>query len=548
MELFDLDKLNQLSLKEQIDIKKRIIETTPLRLIPPDYLPPVHTKKYYFISYSHKDYKEVYSDIFDFQQKGLSVWYDQGIAAGDNWKDTAEKYMMPFECRGVVFYISENALKSKAIKAEIEFAKSTGKPFIVILISDNKELSLNYLIEKLYSDGVIGKSEFDFYKRMFPNEIIYIRYEDIVQNKVKLIKGSLKKQPILELDTFSSSLVVGNIEPEDLLISNKFKIVIRGLYDYYAKEVLISDFFELLSNPRVIKSFLLEHYKRAYLKSVKESLLVLLKKKPIALSAENVNGIEIGQAAFSNMKNLQYAEIPLCDCSNYGFNYIFDYAFFGCKKLTEIKFVSIGETFAHVEIGKCAFNRCDSLRKFDFSRIENFGEYSFCLCTSLEEVDLSNNEVLAVISAGTFQNCNNLKKVTFNEEIVAIDDYAFCDTSIEKIILPKDLDTIGSYAFGFCRALKEILFKNKISIIERGAFFRCDSLKTVHLPRSLTSISPSAFGNCKSLVKVFYNGTSKRLMEITQNKIDECFWSKENNIEIMCRDKTIFIEKKNDES
>ena len=107
-DFIDLKVIDSLPLEEQIKIKKMIINQNELDLIPPGYLPDVVTSEYYFVSYSHRDYRLVYSDIFDLQQNGLAIWYDQGIAAGDNWKDTALKYITPFECKGVLFYISDD--------------------------------------------------------------------------------------------------------------------------------------------------------------------------------------------------------------------------------------------------------------------------------------------------------------------------------------------------------------------------------------------------------------------------------------------------------
>ena len=72
---------------------KRIEQTESLNEVSLECLPPVQTDKYYFVSYSHKDYKLVYKDIFYLQQNGFSIWYDRGMEAGKNWKETAEKYI-----------------------------------------------------------------------------------------------------------------------------------------------------------------------------------------------------------------------------------------------------------------------------------------------------------------------------------------------------------------------------------------------------------------------------------------------------------------------
>ena len=65
MKLLDLDTLSKLPPDQQIEIKKGIIETNALEDITIAYLPDVHTSDYYFVSYSHLDYVDVYCDIFE---------------------------------------------------------------------------------------------------------------------------------------------------------------------------------------------------------------------------------------------------------------------------------------------------------------------------------------------------------------------------------------------------------------------------------------------------------------------------------------------------
>jgi len=63
---------------------------------------------YYFVSYSHKDYKKVFKDILAFQQNGLPIWYDRGLESGKSWINEVKKKISSYYCRGVIFYISED--------------------------------------------------------------------------------------------------------------------------------------------------------------------------------------------------------------------------------------------------------------------------------------------------------------------------------------------------------------------------------------------------------------------------------------------------------
>jgi hypothetical protein len=73
-----------ISIEEKI---KKIEQTTTLNEVSLECLPPVQTEKYYFVSYSHKDYKKVFKEILLLQSKGISLWYDRGMRPGKDWKE-----------------------------------------------------------------------------------------------------------------------------------------------------------------------------------------------------------------------------------------------------------------------------------------------------------------------------------------------------------------------------------------------------------------------------------------------------------------------------
>ena len=77
--------------------------------------------KYIFISYAHKDYKQVYEDLARLSVKGVPFYYDYRLRAGKNWEDQIRTYLADPRCAGVIFYISENFFLSESIQKEIEF-------------------------------------------------------------------------------------------------------------------------------------------------------------------------------------------------------------------------------------------------------------------------------------------------------------------------------------------------------------------------------------------------------------------------------------------
>lgn len=67
--------------------------------------------------------------------------------------------------------------------------------------------------------------------------------------------------------------------------------------------------------------------------------------------------------------------------------------------------------------------------------------------------------------------------------VTKIEEYAFYNTSIKKLVLPEGLKTIGTRAFQKCYDLVEIEFSSTIESIEQSAFGICPSLLTMTIPK-----------------------------------------------------------------
>ncbi len=89
---------------------------------------------------------------------------------------------------------------------------------------------------------------------------------------------------------------------------------------------------------------------------------------------------------------------------------------------------------------------------------------------------LTNDEV-------TTKSLDHLVKKSHLEAPFAtvVGDYGFTNQiNVKKIVLPK-VSYLGSYAFEYCDNLEEVVFTNKLTHIEPGAFARCNkNLKIVY--------------------------------------------------------------------
>ena len=173
----------------------------------------------------------------------------------------------------------------------------------------------------------------------------------------------------------------------------------------------------------------------------------------------------IGQSAFS-WTSLESITIPD------SVERIYDYAFSTCKNLTK---ATIGAT----TLGQKVFQDCENLKDVTFTDGTNsIGDYTFYNCTSLANVTFGNN--ITSIGLRAFDHCSSLTSVTIPDSVTSIRGMTFTScTSLTSVKLPKNL-----------------------SVIPYRMFYACSSLTSIAIPDSVTSIEDSAFGYCTSLTRV----------------------------------------------
>jgi hypothetical protein len=184
---------------------------------------------------------------------------------------------------------------------------------------------------------------------------------------------------------------------------------------------------------------------------------------------------EIGQGLFKDNLNLKRiiinAELDTIRAS------VFD----SCINLTSVK-------FKHPESLKCisskAFNKCNSLKNFDFSaltklRIIEFDAFSE---TDLEFVDFGNAGPFE-IGKNAFSCCYNLKSVNLGYNLQKIKYNAFlaCKRLSFVSIFSEDLSEIDASAFALCNSLNTFVCYS-CPEIDKNAFelTKIETIKTKH--------------------------------------------------------------------
>ena len=112
--------------------------------------------------------------------------------------------------------------------------------------------------------------------------------------------------------------------------------------------------------------------------------------------------------------------------------------------------------------------------------------------TNLVELDISGMAVTSIPSSA-FSNKWGLEKIVLPKKLETIGNSAFSGTGIKEIELSESLTTLDSHAFQNCTSLVSIKIPDKITKISYGTFSNCSNLQSVSFPSTLTLIEERAF-------------------------------------------------------
>ncbi len=101
-------------------------------------LPYTGSDPYVFISYAHADADKVYPVLSRLQLERCRVWFDAGIAAGENWRRMIASKIEAEDCKNFLLFISKNSVNSFDVEAEINAALALHKKIIPINLDDAK--------------------------------------------------------------------------------------------------------------------------------------------------------------------------------------------------------------------------------------------------------------------------------------------------------------------------------------------------------------------------------------------------------------------------
>ena len=151
-------------------------------------------------------------------------------------------------------------------------------------------------------------------------------------------------------------------------------------------------------------------------------------------------------------------------------------------------------------------NKMPNLRTLDLTEatiLDNDGGYEYYQ---------GHHTTANTISAYSFYQLSNLRKVMLPQNITSIDERAFeeCRNLSEVLYIPETCTNIGYRAFANS-GLSSIEINKGVKTIENEAFYQCNNLTSVTLVKGLEQIYGGAFQSCGNLRSLVLPTTLKRI-------------------------------------
>ena len=208
-----------------------------------------------------------------------------------------------------------------------------------------------------------------------------------------------------------------------------------------------------------------------------------------------------------------------------------DGPFANCGQLKKVT-LEAGST----QIAQFVFAGCNALEQVDLpDTLTKISKGAFIACTNLESVALP--DTITKIDEGAFTECTKLKNINLPKSLIELGRYAFGETALTNIIIPKSLETahtgwehignstktdgpfancgqlkkvtleagstqIAQFVFAGCNALEQVDLPDTLTKISKGAFIACTNLESVALPDTITKIDEGAFTECTKLKNI----------------------------------------------
>ena len=131
---------------------------------------------------------------------------------------------------------------------------------------------------------------------------------------------------------------------------------------------------------------------------------------------------------------------------------------------------------------------------------DQFPDYAF-YNSNLISVNLPKD--ITSIGSSAFNSCSGLTSVTIPNSVTSIGGYAFQNCSdLTSVAMGNSVTSIGKWCFYGCSDLTSVIMGNSVTSIGNYAFNNCSKLSSIKLPPSLKTIGYNAFYSCGALTEI----------------------------------------------
>lgn len=470
--------------REEIEGKKReIIESDDDKNCPKPPLPELgEHSNYIFISYPHKDYKQVYCDLWDYYAEGVRYWYDRGLTAGVDWEKEVRQKITDARCSGIVYYLSENSF-TDSMAFEIGCAQEvapddshgkSGRNYFSINLGGRQVMDLLFESQK---KGLIKTSQdkVAIIFSTFSEKRTFIgRSKDPSDNKHMSAVIEQFRDRFSVVDSVESEVPKRGAAPEsetfDIKKRQNGSYAVVALKDKSEMTVFVPEGVEDIGEGAFEGSDVIEV-------TLPEGL------------------IKIGKRAFADCESLEKINFPST------LRIISDEAFSGCTSLDV-------DSPENIKVGTDAFKGTlwekEEQRKREYTEGLTFKlndkEDGYVVSgyeggsESVIIPEIYDDLPVVSIGEGAFNGCVNVESITIPDSVIDICNLAFNGClSLESITIPEGVTSIGDGAFNFC-GIESIEIPSNVNKLGMPIFSLCENLTSVTVSEKNKIYHSS--GNC----------------------------------------------------
>lgn len=151
------------------------------------------------------------------------------------------------------------------------------------------------------------------------------------------------------------------------------------------------------------------------------------------------------------------------------------------------------------------YSVAEEMKNFEFTSTETTCEITGIKDRTVQKVIIPYG--VTSIGVNAFYDCSYLERIVIPETVTNIGGYAFYNcSSLERIVIPENVTNIGEYAFYNCSYLESVVIPDNVKTVGDYAFGECSWLKSAVIGEGVTDIANRIFYGCTSLIAAEFGG------------------------------------------